>query len=223
MTGDRGLYFLPAEFLTLLEMAGGGRCSLLSAGEEPDDGALRQAFVSLFQREMIARQGDGFVLTSEGKLFENMRNAPWAVSVFWRQPRPGRALCYVSDNALWLVELVDVIVAVQYRVRQMEREELGRWFLENGLLERPILTDADTAEFGALFGGLLEEAGGPVELLIEKYCNGGRRLVSHEVIRCRGQRIIRSQGPDGIAAAVYTKEALSRMLADCFGKGNYDL
>ena len=223
MSQGKTLYFSPAEFLIMLELAGETPCALLRSGAMPDEGELTQAFVSLFQRGLILRTGDSFAVSGPGRMFAHIRNSPWAVFLSGKQPYESAAVCYVEEELLWLVELADVIVSRQYRVRPLERANLREWLFDSGFLERPVLKDADAGELGEFFADELAEVGGRVLLRLEKYVNGGPLLVTHEVRKGRSGCLICSRDEVEREVTIYTEEALSRMLADCFGKGEYGL
>jgi|GEM_PF-6134653 len=222
MSEEKGIYFSTAEFFILLELAGQSRCTLLDSGEIPNDTELRQAFVSLFQRKLIEPTGKDFALLGKGKNFVEIKQAPYAVSITWRQPYPRRALCYVTENALWLAELVDVILTAQYRIRRLHRREMIRWLLETGLLTLPSLTNADTKEMKALLFNSMEELSGSTALSLEKYRNGGGLVTSYEMFRRRGYKFIRIRDNGDCEVKMYTKETVKWMLKDCFGSDKYD-
>ena len=209
------LYFTQAEFMLLLELAGGGECSLLSDGVRPEREALTLAFAARFQRGMLRRQGEGFALEGTGVLFADIRSAPWAVCL--SSPEGERGVCYVGEEGLWLVELADTILTRQYRVRRMDRLSMEQWLFDSELLERPVLTCEDLSELGALE----EELPGldrQTLLRLEKRRNGGPVMELYEVYQNGVQRGISRNGQD----VNYTQEALSQMLTDCFVKERYD-
>lgn len=218
MRDEKILYFSPAEFMILLELAEGSACSLLSDGTGPEDHKLTAAFTSLFQRGLIQRDKDGFVLSAAGKIFAGIRNAPWAVYISGRSG--GAALCYWSKDSLWLAELADVILATQYRVRQLDRSGLEQWLFDSGLLAPPALTAEDVCELESLPGEEPEDAVIQPLLRLEKHINGGPAVEIYQVYKRGGRwRICRDGGNQDI---YYTREALSDMLTDCFGKEDYD-
>lgn len=215
MRQELTLYFTQAEFMLMLELAGGGECSVLSGGALPGKEELTLAFASLFQRGLLRRQGEDLVPDGAGALFEDIRRAPWAVRI--SGPEGETAVCYVRGEELWLVELADVILSRQYRVRRMDRGSIERWLFDSGLLEPPVLTREDLSELDAME----EELPGldrRVLLRVEKYRNGGEAVEGYEVFRSGARRRIGRDGQD----VDYTREALSQMLADCFGKESHD-
>lgn len=209
------LYFSPAEFILLLELAEGGECSLLSSGEPPTEQALTLAFSTLFQRGMLRRQGAGFAPEGAGTLFEMIRNASWAVCL--SNPEGEQGICYVHEERLCLVELTDAILSRQYRVRQMDRPSMERWLFDSELLERPVLSREDLSELEALEEET-PEPGRQTVLLVEKRRNGGPVMELYEIYQDGIRWKVSHNGQD----ENYTQEALSQLLTDCFGKGNYD-
>lgn len=222
MTHGKTMYFSPAEFTIMLELAGENPCSFLRGGDMPDDEELTLAFSSLYRRGLILRMGDGFAVSGPGQMFARMRGAPWAVFISGKQPYAGEAVCYVEEDILWLVELADFVFSRQYRVQLLGKMELKKWFFDTGLLDCPALTDDDTAELSKLFAEELTETSGRLLLRLEKYANGGPLLITYEVRKGKSGCLICDCGEVGQGVAIYTEEALSRMLTDCFGKGDYD-
>lgn len=215
MKDERILYFSPAEFLILLELAKGPACSLLSDGAELEDDALAESFTTLFQRGLIQRDGDGFALSGMGRLFDKIRIAPWAVYI---SDRTGNtALCYRMEDGLCLVELADVIVTTQYRLRQLDRADLEQWLFDSGLLEPPMLTDEDVREFEMLLEPP-ERSNVQLLLHLEKHVNGGAIDEVYEVCKYKSHWRIYRNNED----TYYTQETLSDMLTDCFGKEGHD-
>jgi len=212
------LYFSMEEFMVLLELADGSECSLLSDGTVPEDKAFTTAFTALFQRELIQRSGGRFALSGAGKVFDEMRNAPWAVYLSGQSGNT--ALCYSSGDSICLVEIVDMILSAQYRVRELDLAGLKQWMFDSGLLEPPALTEEDLQ---ALEPFLAEEPPPPAFqpfLRLEKHVNGGPIIETYEVYK--SARYWRIHQGNGDKDAYCTKEALSSMLADCFGKESYD-
>lgn len=218
MRDERSLYFSPAEFMVLLELAGGPACSLLSDGAVPEDAALTAAFAAVFRRGLIQREGDGFVLSPSGKMFDEIRNAPWAVYISGGSG--GETLCYWAEHFVCLVELADVIVTTQYRLRRLDRAELGQWLFDSGLLEPPVLTAEDVRELEFLPENGQDSAVIQPLLQLEKHVNGGPAVEVCQVYKRRGHMRISRSGRK--QDAYYTQESLSDMLAECFGKEEHD-
>lgn len=218
----KALYFSPAEFAVMLELAGEAPCSLLRGRETPGNEALTQAFAALFQRGLLLRSGNRFSVSGPGQMFACMRSAPWAVFISGKRPYESAAVCYAGDGILWLVELADVILSHQYRVQPLERAEVREWLFSAGFLERPLLTEEDTAELTGLFAGELAESGVRPLLRLEKHVNGGPLLTVYEVGKGRSGQLVYTRSGAEHETAIFTEEALARMLADCFGKGEYD-
>jgi len=222
MKDGKALYFSPAEFAIMLELAGEEPCSLLCDSSTLDDTDLAKAFISLFRRGLIQREKDRLTVSGEGRLFSRIRNAPIAVVMTQRKPYGSELICYAEEDTLFLVELTDAILTRQYRLQALDRPELVVRLFDAGLLERPVLTDGDVPELTILFADELEENAGRPIFRLEKYCNGGSLLDTYE-LRCgkSGSLLYRtSEAAHG--TELYTTEALSRMLTDCFGKGSYD-
>lgn len=211
-----GVYFSPAEFIVMLDLAGDRPCSILFGGEELDDAALTQALASLFRRGLIRQEGGRLGPSQSGEMFRQMRTAPYAVAVSQPQRKRALAICYLCGEAVWMAEPVDAIVRKQYRVCRLDRESLRDWFFDTGLLSPPTLLDEDAAELCAM---LAENPAPPPEdalLRLEKRRNGGDVAESFALCRRQGQRVLVRRGGDADQLAPYTAQALERMLADCF-------
>lgn len=215
MTGA-AVYFSPAEFVVMLELAGGGPCSVLLGREELDDSALTGAFAALFRRGLICRAGERLELSAAGVMFRRMRSAGQAVVLSRPQRQEKLAICYVDGEGVELVEPVDAILQEQYRVQRLDVEGLKSWMLDTGLLSIPALRDEDAFERNAMLAEEAVPPPGDTVLLLERYDNGGGLTGTFEVRRWRGNRLIVR---DGVEACLYTAESLERMLADCFGRG----
>lgn len=215
MTGA-AVYFSPAEFVVMLELAGGGPCSVLLGREELNDGALTGAFAALFRRGLICRAGERLELSAAGAMFRRMRGAGQAVVLSRPQRQEKLAICYVDGEGVELVEPVDAILQEQYRVRRLDVEGLKGWMLDTGLLSTPALRDEDGSERNAMLAREPVPPSGDALLLLESYHNGGGLIGTFEVRRWRGSRLIVR---DGVEGCLYTAESLDYMLADCFGKG----
>lgn len=206
----------------MLELAGESPCSFLRDGSTPDDTALTKAFISLFRRELVKRDKDRLAVSGEGRLFVRLRNAPTAVVMSLRSPGGSESICYVEEDILFLVELVDAILTRQYRLQALRRPELVAWLLDAGLLDHPVLTDEDIPELANLFTDELEENAGQTLFRLEKYRNGGELLEAYELRRGKSVRLLYHADMAACGTEIYTTEALSRMLTACFGKGPYD-
>ena len=222
MKDGKTLYFSPAEFAIMLELAGEAPCSLLCDSNMPDDVALTKAFISLFQREMIRREEDRLIVSGEGQVFSRIRNAPTAVVMTQRKPNGSELICYAEGDALFLVELTDAILTRQYRLEALGRPELAVRLFDAGLLDRPVLTDEDVPELAALFADELEENAGRPVFRLEKYRNGGELQETYELRRGKGGDLLYHASETACGTELYTTEALLRMLTGCFGKGSYD-
>ena len=207
-------YFTPAEFAVLMELAGEGPYSVMD-GLEPDDKSLALAFSSLFRRGFIARQGDGFILTEAANPFAGMRKARTAVLI--AAPRLSAA-AYAGGEAVWLVQEAEDVLARRLRVWQTAPEAVGRWLLDADALAVPALRDEDAAELERLLEEELRQPPDSALLRLEQYRNGGELLCSWEVAAGQGVRFAVRRDSQGCAARIYTQEALSQMLAECFGK-----
>lgn len=222
MKDGKTIYFSPAEFAVMLELAGETPCSLFHDGSTLEDTDLTKAFISLFQRGLIQREGDRLAVNGEGRLFSKIRNAPVAVVMIQRKAFGGEFICYAEEDSLLLVELVDSILTRQYRLQVLSRPELASWLFDAGLLDRPVLTDGDVPELSALFADELKENDGRTFLRLEKYHNGGELLGIYELRRGTGGCLLYHDGGTSCSTEFFTTEAMSHMLADCFGKGSYD-
>lgn len=214
------LYFTPAEFILMMELSGSGRYSLLQPPDpEPDDCAFLEAFSSLFRRGMLLREGENFRPGGRGSFFSGLRGAPWVVFLSSETELYGAA-CYVGDGVLWLVELADDLLARRYRVQQLTPRKLARQLLDAGVLEPPLLHREDAQELETRLEDLLSEPSGPVTLRLERYENGGG-LKGAYTVRAGpgGGLLVRDSGTDR-SVELYTAEALSQVLEECFGEGN---
>lgn len=220
MKVDKLLYFTPAEYIVMMELAGGGAYSMLcDIGLEPDDSSLVQAVALLFQRGLIHRQGDGFALSGSGRPFFDMRQARIAV-LLSSVPAGRAAVCYLGKDALWLLESVDDLLTRRYRLRQVERGAIRSWLEDAELLDPPVLCDADAAELGLLLADMLNEPSGELVFRLERHINGGPLLCAYELLEGRSGRIVVRQDDQSRTAGLYTEEALSQMLIECFGEEN---
>lgn len=216
MTG--GLYFSPAEFIVMLDLAGKGPCSILFRQEALEDSELVLAFASLFQRGLILRENGRLVLSGAGEPFRQMLDAPWAVIVSNPRQEEPAAICYLREGDAWIVEPADVILRRQYRVWRTGPEELRSWLFDTGLLRPPVLEDADTAELDAMLEHEAEVKPRPEQasLRLERRVNGGETVDVYELCRWWGQQMLIRRGKDETQATLYTRQTLERMLTDCF-------
>lgn len=220
MKDGKTLYFSPAEFAIMLELAGEGTCSFLRDSGTLNDADLAKAFISLFRRGLIQREKDRLTVSGEGRLFSRIRNAPIAVVMTQRKPYGSEFICYVEEDTLFLVELTDAILTRQYRLQALDRPELAVRLFDAGLLERPVLTDEDVPELAALFADELEENAGRPVFRLEKYRNGGELQETYELRRGKGGDLLYHASETAYGTELYTTEALLRMLTGCFGKGS---
>lgn len=213
------LYFTPAEFVVMMELAGTGKYSMVHSDEpELDNIALIQAFSTLFQRELIQRKDDGFILSDSGRPFQDIRSAQFVVLLSAVNSHGFAAACYVTEKELWLVEFVDNVLSKRYRLQMIERKAIKEWFFNAGILEPPILSETDTAELGELFKDKLTEPSGNILLRLERFLNGGASVCAYEILEGKGIKLVVRSDHEGCAAEIYTVEALSRMLTECFRK-----
>lgn len=218
MREGQGIYFTPAEFVLLMELAGGKNYSMIrSPRSEPDEAALTQGFATLYQRGLIRREGEGFVLSGQGRVFSQLRGARYAVLLSSR--KGFAAACYPGEKELWMVELVDELLTQRYRVQGLLEEDLKQWLLDREVLDPPTLGREDTQELERLFGDLLADPRGEGTFRAERYQNGGDLVDKYELIPSAGGNLLVHSGAQGRTAELYTEEALSDMLAECFGKG----
>ena len=208
------LYFTPAEFIVMMELSGAGKYSMLRApGLQAGKDDLVQAFSSLFRRGMLLRQGDRLVPAGEGRVFAEMKRARFAVLAL---SQGSAAVFYVGREALWLAELAESPLAACYRLGRVDRGGLRRWLEDAGMLETPALCDADARELGQLFEDELDEPSGRVLLRLERARNGGTALCVYELLMGKsGKLLTRADGQER-TAQIYTQEALTRMLEECF-------
>lgn len=211
-----GMYFSPAEFVVMLDLAGDELCTILSGSEEPDDAALTQALASLFRRGLIRWEKNMLVLSEAGGMFRQMRGAACVVIVSKPQQDKIRAVCYLHGKQVWMVEPTDAILKRQYRVRLLGAEELKDWLFSTGLLSVPALREEDTMELRSM----LEETLGPSPedalLRLEKWHNGGTLMEAFELCRWEGHRVVTKRSGNEVWTELYTAQAMERMLEDCF-------
>lgn len=217
------LYFTPAEFVVMMELAGEKPYSMMFIAEsEIDDAALTQAFATLFQRELILQKGTGFIHSAKGQLFGELRQAQFVVMISADYTHGYTAGCYVADKALWLVECTDTVLAKQFRVQKIERGSIEQWFLSKEIFRRPVLREENVEE---LFRELWEELDVPAGeqlLKLELYHNGGDLICTYELLAADKYDMIVRRDTEGCKADIYTAEAMSRMLAECFRKDWHD-
>lgn len=212
------LYFTPAEYIVMMELAGSGTYSMLRGGGlEPDNPQLIQAFSSLFQREIIVRTGDRFVLSEKGFCFSNMKQARFAV-LLSAAPVGFAAMCYVGEQTLYLAELADDILSWRYRLRQMDRSTIRDWLIDAAALQIPALRDEDAAELEQLLEDDLKKPSGSVLFRLERHMNGGPPLCAYELTAGRSGEFLVRKDTQGCTAKIYTEDALSQMLTECFGE-----
>ena len=168
---------------------------------------------------MLLREGENFRPGKRGSFFSGLRGAPWAVFLS-SETEPYGAVCYVGDGVLWLVELVDDLLAWRYRVQQLTPQNLTRHLLDTGVLDPPLLHQEDARELEAQLEDQLSQPSGPVVLRLERYENGGVLQGSFTVhAGLGGGLLVRESGTDR-SVELYTVEALSQALEEYFGKGD---
>lgn len=221
MTKAKLLYFTAAEYLLMMQLAGNRRYSVLYRGKEPEEDALVEALTSLFRRGLLKRRNDRLVPDGEGKPFARMRQAPFAVAV---KAAPGiDAMLYPDGPTLWITELTNTPGPQWYRLRRIAVRDVARWAFEQEILPPPALTESDAAEVQKLFKEELREPSGETLAAFKRYLNGGRLLCEYELLAGRdGHMILCGSGQESFCGRIYTAEALSEMLAACFGKDSYD-
>lgn len=214
MTEEKLVYFSPAEFLLMMELAGGDRYFMLKGAAAPDETALIQAFSTLFGRGLLQRAGDRFVPSAgEQNPFVRMRRAKFVTQI--RASWGYDAIGYWDQGAVWMVELSHDKVSQWYRVQRVSWEGLERWLMDRDILWPPILQAEDAAR---LEGPLLDQPAGETLSVFEKYRNGGELLERYELSRSWGGQLRRNADE----TEIYTTEALAHMLAECFGKDAHD-
>ena len=213
------LYFTPAEFVVMMELAGVGPYSMLFIEKaEIDDDALTQAFTTLFQRDMISQKGTEFKLSVKGRLFEALRRARFVVMISAEDIRAFTVGCYVSEETLWLVECIDTVLSKQFRVQKIERAGIRQWLLDKESFEQPILDEENVKELAQEFKNKLTEPVGDRLLKLERYHNGGDLICTYELLAIDGCNVVTRREMEHCTVEIYTVEAMSHMLAECFGK-----
>lgn len=213
------LYFTPAEFVVMMELAGEKPYSMLFVHEtEIDDVSLTEAFASLFQRNLISRNGEGFIRSARGQLFEELRQARFVVMVSAENPRGYTAGCYVAEDVLWLVECIDTVLSKQFRIQKMGRGDVKQWLLDKGAFGPPILDEENAKDLAQELRDKLEDPTGSRMLKLERYYNGGDLVCMYELLAMSECNVIVRREMGNCAAEIYTTEAMSHMLTECFGR-----
>lgn len=213
------LYFTPAEFVVMMELSGEGPYSMMFISEaEIDDTALTQAFTTLFQRNLISREGTRFKLSSKGQLFKTLRQAQFVVMISAENTHGHTAGCYVAEDALWLVECTETVLSRQFRVQEIGRDAIQQWLLEKGILEPPVLSEESAKDLVQEFKGELTDPVGNQLLKLEQYHNGGAHICTYELLAMDRCNVVVRREIDNNVLEIYTVEAMSHMLAECFGK-----
>ena len=205
----------------MMELAGDHRYSLLRDGGEPEKDALLEAFVSLFQRGFLKREGGRLVPSGEGTPFTRMRQAPAAVAV--TAARGTDIMCYPDGSTLWITELSNSPGPPWYRLCRTALQDMERWLLEREILPPPVLTEEDAKEIQTRFQDESWEPSGNALAEFKRFQNGGKLLRTYGLFSGGdGHMILYGGARKSRRAGIYTAEALSRMLAECFGKDSYD-
>lgn len=213
------LYFTPAEFVVMMELAGEGPYSMMFVeASEIENEALTQAFTTLFQRELIAQKGTGFALSAKGQLFELLRHAQFVVMISAEDPHGFTAGCYVAEDALWLVECIDTRLYKQFRLQKTGYDGIGQWLMDKGAFASPILGKENVRELAQEFENKLSDPAGLRLLRLERYRNGGALICTYELLAADGCNVITRRESERCAAEICTAEAMSHMLIECFGK-----
>lgn len=215
MREDKLLYFTPAEYILMMELAGDGPYSMLQSDTlEPDDTDFIQAFSTLFRRGMICRKGNCFVLSDKGNFFVEMKQAQ--ASVLLSAPQVAlTAICYIGKTSLWLVELADDILSLRYRVRQIDRSTLRRWLMDAAALASPALCEEDVTEIKQFFKDMLSQSEGQTLLRLERYINENM-LFSYELLEGKYGQLVVYTDALGQKIDIYTEEKLSQIILDSF-------
>ena len=210
-------YFSEAEFLLMLTLCGGVGCSVFIDEKRADDDALRRAFLNLCRRGLLQLSKDGreILPVGNGRLFESLRDAPYAVRLW--SGRRGSALCYASGSEIWVAEPLEDPFRADCRLRKLPRPGLTPWLYQSGFLDPPDLMDGDVLEFGGLFADGLYQADAKALLRMEQFRNGGAFLQEYEILDGNGKRIVRRRNGMEEKTEIYTFDALDRMMNECFG------
>lgn len=219
MIDGKLLYFTPAEFVVMMELSGKEPYSMMFIREdEIEDAALTQAFTTLFQRDLISRKGTGFEPGPKGQLFKSLRKARFVVMISMESVYEHTAGCYVAEDALWLVECTDNVLSKQFRVQEIKHDEIQQWLLEKGTVNPPILSEGNVEDLLKEEKDSLERSDGKRLFKLERYQNGGLHICTYELLAADRCNIILRRMPDKNSSEIYTVEAMSHMLAECFGK-----
>ena len=213
------LYFTPAEFVVMMELAGEGPYSMMFVeASEIGDEALTRAFTTLFQRGLIAPKGTGFMISAKGRMFEMLRQAHSVVMISAEDARGYTAGCYVAEKALWLVECVDTVLYKQFRVQKAGPDGMKQWLFDKEAFEQPVLDRESAKELAGEFEDELSNPAGRRLLKLERYHNGGGLICTYELLAMDGCNVVTRRESESCAAEICTVEAVSDILLECFGK-----
>lgn len=213
------LYFTPAEFIVMMELAGEGPYSMMFIdGNEIDDAALTQAFTTLFQRGLILQEGKRFIHSAKGQLFKELRQARFVVMISAENARKYTAGCYAAEDTLWLVECIDTVLSKQLRVQKTRCDAVGQWLLDKEAFEQPVLDEENAKELARELKDELADPVGNQVLKLERYHNGGDLIYTYELVAMNACNVIVRREMESCAAKICTAEAMSHMLTECFGK-----
>lgn len=213
------LYFTPAEFVVMMELAGEEPYSMMFVeASEIEDEALTRAFTTLFQREMITQTGTGFALSAKGRLFEALRRARFVVMISAEEPHGYTAGCYVAGDALWLVECTDTVLHKQLRIQKTGYGGIRQWLMDKETFVQPVLGRENVGELARELEDKLADPEGRQLLRLERYQNGGALICTYELLAMDGCNVVVRRESESCAAEICTVEAVSHMLRECFGK-----
>ena len=213
------LYFSSAEFMLMLEMAGGPDYSLYRTDSEPDRVSLIHACSTLYQRGFLRNDKNEFHLSEQGEIFHEIRLSPFIALIRTTYPQKNTAFCYIGEKRLWLVELANDSLANRYRLQSLNADELQEWLFDGGILNAPTLTKADAEELSNRFSMKREIFHASFLLKIERYRNGGNRISQYGVLEGTCGLFLWQCENGQSATELYTKEALSQMLSRALRKG----
>lgn len=130
----------------------------------------------------------------------------------------------IQQTAMWrktrygLLKCIDTVLSKQFRVQEMGRDVVQQWFLDKGAFGPPVLSEGSTKGLVQELKNELIDPVGNQLLKIERYYNGGDHICTYELLAMDRCNVVIRREKDSSTSEVYTAEAMSNMLAECFGK-----
>lgn len=202
--------FSKGEFLIMLALAGGMKCTVGVSAPELDEASFIKTLAELLNRGMLRREGDGFRPDGDGAMFYDMAGAGTVTVISMFRPEDRTAVCYNGEKRILMAEML----CDGYRVRELNAAGLEQWLFDSEAVDPPRLRDEDAGELSALLAQMEDIPEDNCFLRFEKYINGGGLLEKYELISAGGVVAQRESGSESLILC--TKESLSKMIAECF-------